>query len=40
MTVRTNDAIKFKCHTLDSATRIIVTDPMTTQIGDAASVMH
>ena len=33
MTVRIDDAVKYKCHTLSSAAYIIVTGPMTTRIG-------
>ena len=36
MTVRIDNAVKHKCHTLDSTTHIIVTGPMTLRIGSAA----
>ena len=36
MTVRTDNAVKYKCHTLDSRTHIIVSGPMTVQIVRAA----
>ena len=36
MTVRTDNAVKYKCHTLDSATLIIVTGLMTVRIDSAA----
>ena len=36
MNVRTYNAVKYKCHTLSSATHIIANGPMTVQIGNAA----
>ena len=36
MTVRTDNAVKYKCHTFGSATHTIVTRSMTVRIGNAA----
>ena len=35
MTVRTDNVVKYKCHTLSSATNIVVTGPMPARIGSA-----
>ena len=35
MTVRTDNAVKYKCHKLSSATPIIATGPMTVRIVNA-----
>ena len=35
MTVRIDNAVKYKCHTLGTATHIIETGPMTVRIGNA-----
>ena len=35
MTVRTDNAAKYKCHALSSESHIIVNGPMTVRIGDA-----
>ena len=35
MTVRTDSAVKYKFHTLGTATKIIVTGPVTVQIVNA-----
>ena len=40
MTVRTDNAVKCKCHTLSSAAYIIVTGPMTVRIGNAAKYKY
>ena len=37
MTVRTDNAVKFKCHTLGRATHVIVAGPMTVRIGNATN---
>ena len=37
MTVRTDNAVKYKCNTLSSAVHIIVTGPMTVRIGNAVN---
>ena len=34
MTVRTDNAVKYKCQTLSSATHIVVTGPMAVRIGN------
>ena len=38
MTVRTDDALKYECHKLGTATHIIVSVPMTVRIGNAAKI--
>ena len=35
MTVRTDNAVKYKCHKLGSATHIIAIAPMTVRTGNA-----
>ena len=37
MAIRKDNAVNCTCHTLVSATHIVVTGPMTVRIGDAAS---
>ena len=36
MTVKIDNAVKYKCHILRSAAHIIVAGPMTVRIGNAA----